>query len=52
MSDAGTQASGEAVPDIGAYKLAYKSPNAVQENRMYFVVSISLSLRHLVGFSN
>ncbi len=44
MSDAGTQVSGEAVPDLEAYKLAYKPINAVQENRMYFVVSIFLLL--------
>ena len=44
MSDAGTQVSSEAVPDLEAYKLAYKPINAVQENRMYFVVSIFLSL--------
>ena len=44
MSDAGTQVSSEAGPDLEAYKLAYKPINAVQENRMYFVVSIFLLL--------
>lgn len=39
MSDAGTQASGEAVPELEAYKRAYKPINVIQENRMYFVVS-------------
>ncbi|KJA19691.1 hypothetical protein HYPSUDRAFT_143440 [Hypholoma sublateritium FD-334 SS-4] len=39
MSDTGTQASGGAVPDLEAYKRAYKPINIIQENRMYFVVS-------------
>ncbi|KJA16837.1 hypothetical protein HYPSUDRAFT_58011 [Hypholoma sublateritium FD-334 SS-4] len=36
MSDTGTQASGDAAPDLEAYKRAYKPINSVQEDQMYF----------------